>query len=61
MRSWHDTAAERAAPLPCDEPVPGDVLVLNRAVDVAAPGAVTFRWLCQLPARTAATDLGARG
>ena len=48
MTSWGDTAAERAAPLPCDELVPGDVMVLNRAVDVAAPAAVTFRWLCQL-------------
>jgi hypothetical protein len=48
MTSWGATAAERAAPLPCDELVPGDAMVLNRAVDVAAPAGVTFRWLCQL-------------
>jgi hypothetical protein len=58
VTSWRDTAARRAAPLPCDELVPGDVLVLNRAVDAAAPAAVTFRWLCKVPART---YLGARG
>ena len=57
MTSWGDTAAERAAPLPCDELVPGDVMVLNRAVDVAAPAAVTFRWLCQLRVAPYSYDL----
>ena len=57
MTSWGDTAAERSAPLPCDELVPGDVLVANRAVDVAAPAAVTFRWLCQLRVAPYSYDL----
>jgi hypothetical protein len=57
MTSWGDTAAERATPLPCDELVPGDVMVLNRAVDVAAPAAVTFRWLCQLRVAPYSYDL----
>jgi hypothetical protein len=57
MTSWGDTATERALPLPCDELVPGDVMVLNRAVDVAAPAAVTFRWLCQLRVAPYSYDL----
>jgi hypothetical protein len=57
MTSWGSTAAERAAALPCDELVPGDVLVLDRAVDVAAPAAVTFRWLCQLRVAPYSYDL----
>lgn len=57
MTSWGDTAAERALPLPCDKLVPGDVMVLHRAVDVAAPAAVTFRWLCQLRVAPYSYDL----
>jgi hypothetical protein len=57
VTSWGDTAAERAAALPCDELVPEAVLVLNRAIDVAAPAAVTFRWLCQLRVAPYSYDL----
>jgi hypothetical protein len=57
VTSWGDTAAERAIPLPCDELVPGDAMVLNRAVDVAAPAALTFRWLCQLRVAPYSYDL----
>ncbi|HEY7101120.1 MAG TPA: hypothetical protein VH573_05705 [Mycobacteriales bacterium] len=57
MTSWGVTAAERAAPLPCDELVPGDVMVLDRAVDVTAPAALTFRWLCQLRVAPYSYDL----
>ena len=57
MTSWGVTAAERAAPLPCDELVPGEAMVLDRAVDVAAPAAVTFRWLCQLRVAPYSYDL----
>jgi len=48
--NWGATAAERAAPLPCDDLLPGAQTVLHRAIDVDAPGAVVFRWLCQLRA-----------
>jgi hypothetical protein len=47
--AWGATAAERAAPLPCDALVP-DGRVLVRAVAVDAPAEVVFRWLCQLRA-----------
>ncbi len=57
MTSWGDTVAERAMPLPCDELVPGDGLLLHRAIDVAAPAAVTFRWLCQLRVAPYSYDL----
>lgn len=48
IRGWGTTAAERAAPLPCDELVSGEHLVVDRAVDVDASPATVFRWLCQL-------------
>jgi hypothetical protein len=57
VTSWGDTAAERATALPCDELVRGDALVLHRAIDVAAPAAVTFRWLCQLRVAPYSYDL----
>jgi hypothetical protein len=57
VTSWGDTAAERAVTLPCDALVPGDALVLHRAIDVAAPAAVTFRWLCQLRVAPYSYDL----
>jgi hypothetical protein len=46
--TWGSTAAERAQPFPCDGLVPAPSQVLFRAVDVAAPASVLFRWLCQL-------------
>ena len=50
MTSWGTTAAERARPLPCDALMPDADLVLDRAVDVRAPAARTYRWICQLRA-----------
>jgi hypothetical protein len=47
---WGSTAAERAAAFPCDEEIDDPERPLFRAVDVEAPAAVTFRWLCQLRA-----------
>jgi hypothetical protein len=48
--SWGSTAEERAAEYPCDALLPDATDILFRAVDVNAPPAVIFRWLCQLRA-----------
>ena len=48
ITDWGSTAAERAASLPCDRLLADPDDVLHRAVDVAAPVPVLFRWLCQL-------------
>src|SRR5439155_144736 len=46
--AWGAPEAERRAAFPCDgHLVPADEAVF-RAVDVDAPAAVVFRWLCQL-------------
>jgi hypothetical protein len=47
---WGSTAAERSASYPCEDFVPGADLELFRAIDISAPVAVVFRWLCQLRA-----------
>jgi hypothetical protein len=41
------TAAERSASYPCDGCVPGADLEVFRAIDIAAPPPVVFRWLCR--------------
>jgi hypothetical protein len=48
VTEWGSTAAERASSFQCDGYGGAADAVLWRAVDVAAPQAVTFRWLCQL-------------
>jgi hypothetical protein len=48
VRQWGSTPAERAAPFPCDRHLPDADDTMFRAVDVDAPQAVVFRWLCQL-------------
>ena len=45
---WQATADELAADYPCDRLAKTGVRALTRAVDIAAPAPVTFRWLCQL-------------
>jgi hypothetical protein len=50
VNEWGSTAEERAQPYPCDGWVADPDAVMFRAVDVEAPQAVTFRWLCQLRA-----------
>jgi hypothetical protein len=45
---WGSTAAERAAPFPCDHHLPPPAEALFRALDVDAAPPVVFRWLCQL-------------
>jgi hypothetical protein len=47
---WGTSAAERELARPCDKVVERPDLVLLRAVDVDAPAATLFRWLCQLRA-----------
>lgn len=49
-RTWGSTEAERADSYPCDRWVADASDSLWRAIDVAAPPAVVFRWLCQLRA-----------
>ena len=56
-RDWGSTAAERAAPFPCDELLAGPDDVLFRAIDVAARPSVVFRWLCQLRVAPYSYDL----
>jgi hypothetical protein len=48
--AWGTTIDERAAAYPCDDVLPNADQWLFRGVDVDAPPALTFRWLCQLRA-----------
>jgi hypothetical protein len=47
---WGSTPAERELPYPCDRYVADPHGVYFRALDVDAPPAIIFRWLCQLRA-----------
>lgn len=55
--SWGATDAERLADYPCAALVPEPAHRMIRAVDVAAPAATTFRWLCQLTQAPYSYDL----
>jgi hypothetical protein len=55
--TWGSTAQERSAGYPCDRHLSQPDLELFRAVDVDAPDAVVFRWLCQLRAAPYSYDL----
>ena len=48
IETWGSTEAERAMDYPCDDLVESPDGVVFRAVEVAAPAEVVFRWLCQL-------------
>jgi len=48
IEGWGSNDLERAERLACDELVPEPKLILLRAVDVDAPRALVYRWLCQL-------------
>jgi hypothetical protein len=45
---WGSTPDERSLPYPCDKYLPDADEAYFRAVDVDAPPAILFRWLCQL-------------
>src|SRR5260221_260239 len=48
VRTWGSTAEERRATFACDRHLPRHDDALFRAVTVAAPAALLFRWLGQL-------------
>ena len=48
--TWNTTPDERARAYACDGIIAGKAAALYRAIDVAAPASLVFRWLCQLRA-----------
>jgi hypothetical protein len=54
---WGSTADERSASYPCERFVPNAVLAVWRAIDIAAPVPVVYRWLCQLRVAPYSYDL----
>ena len=48
VETWGSSAEERAAAYPCDGLIDHPDGEAFRAVDVAAPAELVFRWLCQL-------------
>ncbi len=50
IRDWGSSPREREQSFPCDAHLGAPVLTLHRAVTVAAPPSIVFRWLCQLRA-----------
>jgi len=48
VSTWGSTAEERAASYPCDGLIDRPAVIAFRAVSVAAPKELVFRWLCQL-------------
>jgi hypothetical protein len=48
IMNWNSTLEEQAMPLPCDRYLSVPYRSVHRAIDIAAPVPVVFRWLCQL-------------
>lgn len=57
VTQWGSTAPERAASYPCDRLLPDPEATLFRAVEVEAPAAASYRWLCQLRTAPYSYDL----
>src|SRR3954449_12137208 len=55
--AWGATDDDVRRPLPGDELFPDADVVVHRAVDVAAPPDLVFRWLCQLRTAPYSYDL----
>ena len=54
---WGATDAEVAAARPCDTVLALGATQADRAISIAAPPEVVFRWLCQLRAAPYSYDL----
>ena len=54
---WGATAAEVTRDYPADALIDGPAVAMTRAVSVAAPVEVTWRWLCQLSVAPYSYDL----
>jgi hypothetical protein len=46
--TWGTSAPDRSVSFPCEHHLPGAEDAYFRGLDIAAPAAVLFRWLCQL-------------
>ena len=57
ITDWGSTASERGQWFPCDPRLDAPDDVLFRAVNIAAPPELVFRWLCQLRAAPYSYDL----
>jgi hypothetical protein len=55
--SWGVTELERRARYPCAELVAEPAARMVRGIDVAAPAAIVYRWLCQLTLAPYSYDL----
>jgi hypothetical protein len=57
VQAWGATEDDVRLRLPCDALFPDADVVVHRAVDIAAPPDLVFRWLCQLRAAPYSYDL----
>ncbi len=48
--NWNATPEERGRLYPCDGLIVGKTVARYRAIDIDAPAALVYRWLCQLRA-----------